>query len=227
VKTKQGSILAATDSAESINSTAAKATTTVVVGGEPINTAMGRTELAKEQRISGVLEIRMNLTDLVEGTMGDGGWDDSPARPLVKVSLEQVTEDEEKDARADLPWEPLFANSSLRQDEYFTEDNQEGGSMESGVKGLEIVLKFGTRCKSARGNCLSICRRENAPMFSSIPVCVSFPLPNPSICPIRNEYTGSDKKIKSFYFILYISISKMKHTGKISTNVQGLVARHL
>ncbi len=95
-----------------------------------------------------VLEIRMNLTELLEETISDERLEEAASRPLVEVTLEQEAEEEaegeeeeaasrplvevtleqQEDGRTDLPWEPLFLNSSssLLQEEDLTEDNEEG-----------------------------------------------------------------------------------------------------
>jgi hypothetical protein len=76
-----------------------------------------------------VLEIRMNLTELLEETISDESLEEAASRPLVEVTLEQQEEeDRDEDGQTDFPWEPLFLNSSssLHQEEDLTEDNEEG-----------------------------------------------------------------------------------------------------
>ncbi len=76
----------------------------------PIRRPEDKKEPAETDR--DVLEIRMNLTELLEETISDESLEEAASRPLVEVTLEQ---EEEEDGQTELPWEPLFLNSSSLQ----------------------------------------------------------------------------------------------------------------
>jgi hypothetical protein len=135
------------DSKESISQATKDAakSTDLLSDNVAINSPTGKPEGKKTTDESltdrDVLEIRMNLTELLEETISDDeSLDEAASRPLVEVTLEQEEAEEEEeeeedreedrleDGRRDLPWEPLFLNSSsLQQEEDLTEeDNEEG-----------------------------------------------------------------------------------------------------
>jgi hypothetical protein len=99
----------------------------------PTNRPEGKMKPVESLTDRDVLEIRMNLTELLEETISDESLEEAASRPLVEVTLEQEEEqeeeeDREEDRRTEVPWEPLFLNSSssLQQEEDLTEDNEEG-----------------------------------------------------------------------------------------------------
>jgi hypothetical protein len=85
-----------------------------------------------------VLEIRINLTQLLASNV-TAGWDGSTRRSVnitLETEAEVESEKEEERGHVDeaeqqpgpvVAWEPLFANSSLVEEEYYTEDNEGGG----------------------------------------------------------------------------------------------------
>jgi hypothetical protein len=150
---KQEAISTMKDSKESISQAtkdAAKSIALLSDNVRAINSPTDRPEGKKTPVESltdrDVLEIRMNLTELLEETISDESLEEAASRPLVEVTLEQEAEEEpeeeaeeqeveqkeeeeEEDRRTDLPWEPLFLNSSssLQHEEDLTEeDNEEG-----------------------------------------------------------------------------------------------------
>jgi predicted ribosome quality control (RQC) complex YloA/Tae2 family protein len=159
---------------------AAKSTDLLSDNVRAINSPTGRPagKLTPDESLTDrdVLEIRMNLTELLEETISDESLEEAASRPLVEVTLEQEAEEEaeeepeqqeeeeaeqkeveqkeaeqkeeeedesleeaasrplvevtleqEEDGQTDLPWEPLFLNSSsgLRQEEDLTEEDNE------------------------------------------------------------------------------------------------------
>jgi hypothetical protein len=182
---KQESISSAKiDSKESISTATKDAAKSIALLSDnmatnsPTNRPEGKRTPDESLTDRDVLEIRMNLTELLEETIGDESLEEAASRPLVEVTLEQeaegeaeeeaeeeetekkeeeeaeqqeveqkeevedesleeaasrplveVTLEQEEDGRTDLPWEPLFLNSSssLQQEEDLTEeDNEEG-----------------------------------------------------------------------------------------------------
>jgi hypothetical protein len=138
---KQEAISTMKDSKESISQATKDAEKSIALLSDnvaistPTNRPEGTMKPDESLTARDVLEIRMNLTELLEETISDESLEEADSRPLVEVTLEQEAEAEEaegeedrdEDGRRDLSWEPLFLNSSgLQQEEDLTEDNEEG-----------------------------------------------------------------------------------------------------
>jgi hypothetical protein len=133
---KQEVISTVKDSKESISqATKDAAKSSALLSDNVANTGRPEGKMKPDESLTDrdVLEIRMNLTELLEETINDESLEEAASRPLVEVTLEQEAEEEKEkdrkeDGQTDLPWEPLFLNSSsgLQQEEDLTEDNEEG-----------------------------------------------------------------------------------------------------